>query len=438
MKQLRTQVAAFLQKYGMHYERVNPEADCRLFMDEMQTGLDGGVSTLEMLPTYISLDKEIPLNEEVIVMDAGGTNFRAAVVRFGADRQPVITDFQSYAMPGSKGEITQAEFFTTIVRYLAPIINRSNKIGFCFSYPMEILPDKDGKLIRLSKEVRVKDLEGKVIGVQLLQALKAGGFAGEKRVVMLNDTVATLLGGKAAFPDRRFDSFIGLILGTGTNTCYIEENALIRKAPWLAARPGTTIVNIESGGYGKAPRGVIDELFDNNTMDPGRQQFEKMISGAYQGQLLLAIIKAAAADGLFSGQFTERIRLVDQLSSREIDVFCYYPYTDNNILAQYLDPAADADRQTLFYLIDAVFERAARLVAANLAAVILKTGKGQNPCLPVCVTAEGTTFYKSKLFRGKLDYYVKAWLNDTMGIYCEFVKADNATLVGTAIAGLLD
>jgi len=54
------------------------------------------------------------------------------------------------------------------------------------------------------------------------------------------------------------------------------------------------------------------------------------------------------------------------------------------------------------------------------------------------VTAEGTTFYKSKLFRGKLDYYVKECLNDKLDVYCEFVQADHATLVGTAIAGLLN
>jgi hexokinase len=437
MNQLQTQVDAFLKKNGMHYERINIEDDCQKFIDEMQKGLDGEDSSLRMLPTYISLDKEIPLNERVVVMDAGGTNFRAAVVYFDHQQQPVIEDFQNYDMPGTKGEITQDEFFGTIARHLAPLINRSGKIGFCFSYPAEILPNKDGKVLSLSKEVRVKDLEGEAIGARLLQTFKECGFTGEKRIVLLNDTVATLLGGKTAFPDRKFDSLIGFILGTGTNTCYIEKNTAIRKVPALAAQPGTTLINIESGGYGKAPRGVIDEQFDNRTKDPGRQQFEKMISGAYQGRLIMEIVKTAAAEGLFSQQFTERIRQVDQLSSREIDVFCFYPYSDNNILAQCIDPANDRDHMTLFYLIDAIFERAARLVAVNLAAVIRKTGKGQNPCLPVCVAAEGTTFYKSKLFRGKLDYYVKTWLNDTMGIYCEFVKADNATLVGTAIAGLL-
>ncbi|NTV91207.1 MAG: hexokinase, partial [Clostridiales bacterium] len=46
--------------------------------------------------------------------------------------------------------------------------------------------------------------------------------------------------------------------------------------------------------------------------------------------------------------------------------------------------------------------------------------------------------YKAKLFRGKLDYYVREFMNKQEGIYCEFLKAENATLVGTAIAGLIN
>jgi len=69
-------------------------------------------------------------------------------------------------------------------------------------------------------------------------------------------------------------------------------------------------------------------------------------------------------------------------------------------------------------------------------AVILKRGRGTNPCIPVCISAEGTTFHKSKLFRSKLDFYIKEYLHDKKGVYCEFVRADNATLIGTAIAGL--
>lgn len=101
-------------------------------------------------------------------------------------------------------------------------------------------------------------------------------------------------------------------------------------------------------------------------------------------------------------------------------------------------PEIDIQNQlTLFTLLDACFERAARIVAVNLAAVISKSGQGKNPCYPVLIAAEGTTFYKARLFRGKLDFYVRSFINDQLGLYCEFVKAENATLVGTAIAGLV-
>jgi hexokinase len=166
-----------------------------------------------------------------------------------------------------------------------------------------------------------------------------------------------------------------------------------------------------------------------------------MISGGYQGGFILSVIKKAAKEGLLSQQFAQAIAGVGQLTSKEIDDFLYYPYSGNNVLASCCaknqDQSTD-DCMVLYYIIDEMVERASKLVAVNLSSVMLKTGKGRNPCKPVCVTAEGTTFYKSKLFRSKLDYYMKKYLNKQKGVHCEFVKADNATLIGTAIAGLLN
>ena len=98
----------------------------------------------------------------------------------------------------------------------------------------------------------------------------------------------------------------------------------------------------------------------------------------------------------------------------------------------------EEDCQTLYYLIDGLMERAARFVAFNLAAVMLKTGKGANPCRPVCVTMDGSTYYKSKLCKDKLSAYTKSFLNEELGLYCEFIKAENPNLIGAAIAGLLN
>lgn len=432
---MKDKVNSFLRKYGMHYESIDIESNCREFINEMDSGLKGKDSSLKMIPTYIGLGKDIPIDEPVIVMDAGGTNFRVATVYFDKDKKPVIENFKLYSMPGTNGEIGKEEFFETIAEYMEPVLDKSNKIGFCFSYATEIMPNKDGKLLYFCKEVRVKGVEGELIGENVLAAIKKKGYDANKSIVLLNDTVATLLGGKAAYPDRPFDSYIGFILGTGTNTCYIEENKNITKVPSIANTDGSMLINTESGGFSKVPRGKLDIEFDSGTVNPGQYIFEKMISGGYQGGLILTVIKKAAEEGLFGKECSNRIASLDSLASKEIDDYLYYSYGQNK-LAQCC--VSKADRLALYYIIDNMIERAARLVTANIAAVVLKTGKGTNPCMPVCVTAEGTTFYKSKLFRGKLDYYVKTYLNDDKKVYCDFVKADNATLIGTAIAGLLN
>lgn len=439
MDKIKSKVDAFMRKYGMHYEDIDMNNHCKTFLHEIEQGLNGTGSTLKMLCTYLSPKENIPVDEPVIVIDAGGTNFRVAVVTFDIKKRPIIEDFKCYSMPGTHGEISKDEFFATIVKYLEPVIGKSDKIGFCFSYPTQILPNKDGKLIRFNKEVQVREVNDEKIGENLLIALKNMGYDANKKIILLNDTVATLLGGKAAYPDRKFDSFIGFILGTGTNSCYIEKNYNIKKERILCKEDGSTIINIESGGYGKAQGGRLDKIFDNSTVDPRTQQFEKMISGAYQGRLIFETIKKARSEALFSKKFSDNINSIDTLLTTDINDFCLHPYSIENVLGKCIsidELDAEKNRTVLFHIIDIIIERAAKLVAINIASVILKTGLGKNPYLPVCIAAEGTTFYKSMMFKSKLDYYVRTYLNDQLGIYCEFVKVENATLIGTAIAGL--
>lgn len=432
MNSIKSRVEAFLINHNIHYRNIDITDCCKTFIDDMGKGLAASKSSLKMIPTYISVDEDIPVDKPVIVMDAGGTNFRVALVCFDKNRHPSIEYAKTYSMPGSKGEISKQEFFDTITQYLAPVIDKSSSIGFCFSYPTQILPSKDGKLMGFNKEIRVRNMKGVQIGENLIDALQKKGVNNKKRVVMLNDTVAALLAGKYAYPNRRFESYIGFILGTGTNTCYIEQNKNIKKVPMLAKKQGCSIINIESGGFDQALRGDMDKAFDNNTNNPGDHQFEKMIAGAYQGGLILEVLKKACEEGLLSKQFEKRLQ--PELTTKDVNDFLYYPYS-SNALAQCA--GSDEDRMVVYYIVDAVLERAAKLVAANLSAIIEKTNKGKNPCMPICIAAEGSTFYKHKILRSKLEYYVKEYLNNQAGVYCEFVRSENATLIGAAIAGLL-
>jgi len=84
-------------------------------------------------------------------------------------------------------------------------------------------------LIRFNKEVKAKEAKGEFIVENLLQTIKNRGYSGDKKVVVLNDTVTSLLSGISSFQDREFESYIGFILGTVLNACYIEKNKNIKK-----------------------------------------------------------------------------------------------------------------------------------------------------------------------------------------------------------------
>ena len=190
----------------------------RIFTEDMISGLEGKREALRMIPTYIEAENDFLTDTPVLAIDAGGTNFRAAIVTISESGRITISDTVNYRMPGLDGEISSKEFFSTVADYIRPLAEKVDRIGFCFSYPTEILPDKDGRLIQFCKEVQAPEVHGQLIGKNLLETLGTP----DKKIVLLNDTVATLLAGKSASVGRSYDSFIGFILGTGTNTCYIE------------------------------------------------------------------------------------------------------------------------------------------------------------------------------------------------------------------------
>jgi len=434
MKEVKDKIQNFLSDNGAWHEDIDIDEFCDVFRAEMQAGLSGPNSSLAMIPTYIEVGKEIPRDKPVVVLDAGGTNFRVAAVHFDQAGKPVIENFVQKPMPGLDKEVGKEEFFSTIVDYMTRVVDVAESIGFCFSYPTEILPNRDGRLIRFCKEVKAKDVEGELIGQNLLAAIEAAGHKGGKRVAILNDTVATLLAGMSASGKRDFDSYIGFILGTGSNCCYIESNRRIAKTPDLDPA-GEQIVNVESGSFGKAPRGAIDTLLDESTLDPGKYTFEKMFSGGYFGPLCLKALQQASKEGILSSTSAEQLLAAGVLETKDVNNFLRYPQGDNPLAAMCAKSTVQ-DRAATWYLLDGLIERAARIVAAMLSSVVVETDRGHDPCVPVCITAEGTTLYELKSLKERIESYMRCFLQGQHDRFVEFVHVEDATLIGAAIAGL--
>ena len=421
----------FLKEHKMTASDVNIGELSNLFNNEMEKGLAGKESSLIMIPTYIEVNKQITANQPVIAIDAGGTNFRSAKVYFN-DKMELITEkLKNGKMPAVEKELSKKEFFETMADYLKEYVNDSEKIGLCFSYAVEIYPNKDGRLLEWSKEIKAPGVIGEMIGENLLNALGAS----DKEIVLLNDTVATLLAGHSTAAGKKYDTYIGFILGTGTNTCYIESNKNITKTKNLDLDKDQ-IINIESGNFAKITQTDIDSLFDNKTKNPGRYIFEKMIAGGYFGGLCTTALKVAAEENVFSEQTKSQLEKLQDLTTEEVNKFVCGIEIESNPLTKIL--VTDEDKNSAVTIIEGIIERAAKLVAANLGAVILKTGKAKSADSPVLMTIEGTTFYKMKNFQKMCNAFLQDFLSGDKKRYYEITEVENSSLLGAAIAAIVN
>jgi hexokinase len=195
------------------------------------------------------------------------------------------------------------------------------------------------------------------------------------------------------------------------------------------------IINVESGSFAKAPRGRIDLKLDESTLDPGRYTFEKMFSGGYLGALCLETLREAGGQGLFSKKVSEELLSIEDLQTIDVNSFMRFPKGDSP-LAVICKKGNKQDCAAVCYVLDALIERAAKHAAILLSSTVLKTDKGKNPCNPICITAEGTTFYELKSLKAKVEFYLKSFLEEKYNRFVEIVSVENATLIGAAIAGL--
>ncbi len=433
MSKLHTVIDTFLEKYALNESAVDMEENCEQFMEEMKRGLEGSESSLKMIPTYTAADGNVTPGQKVVVLDMGGTNFRVALVTFNDDLEPEISHFHKTGMPGVAHEVSFEEFYATVADQVEKVIDLSDDIGFCFSYAAEITPDRDGIPIVFSKEIKAPEVIGKPVAASLLAELKKRGFHVEnKRVAVLNDTVATLLAGMSVAHSDEYSSFIGFILGTGTNTAYIESNGRIGKLPSLSQ--GHQVINVESGNYDLI-LSELDRRFFETTKDSSIYHFEKMISGAYLGSFSRIVIDQAIEEGVLSGDFAKAYSQIEPINTTRMSHYLEMPLNREYDLVRCIHN--DDDALALYRIIDAVIRRAAKLTAINLSAAVLMGEGGVDPRYPVLINADGTTFYKTAHLEFYTRLYLDSFLRDKHRRYVKMVNIDNSPVLGAAIAPLV-
>ncbi|MBP5551038.1 MAG: hypothetical protein J6X93_03155 [Bacilli bacterium] len=417
-----SKVNEFLKKYQMDASNINIDDALNKFTLEINKGL-ARFNTIDecsipMIPTFLNPNIDLKKGEKVIVVDAGGTNLRVGIAKYdGKDFE--VTDCTEDKMPAVDREYSANEFFDYIAIRCIPYLDQATNIGFCFSYQVAMDASLDGKLVAWAKEIKAIEVVGKYVGKSLLDAIKKYSPV-ERKIVVLNDTTAVLLGGKMLDYDHEFKKYVGAIYGTGFNCCYIEDSKNIKKFDNLS---GDMIINTETGNFNGFTRGLFDDELTNESALKNEALTEKMSSGRYLASLIYKATLKAVEDGLLS----KDTKLPDYKGFKLSFVSMYLAGLHNDLDECF---ASSDDIETFKEISYALINRASKIVATTIGAFAIKSGVDK-----IGIILEGSTFYKLPTFKESFNDYLKEIL-DKYHIYYRLIDGRGRNLIGAAVAAM--
>ncbi|XP_016013790.1 hexokinase-3 isoform X3 [Rousettus aegyptiacus] len=375
--------------------------------EAMAKGLRGEVSSLRMLPTYVRATPDGSERGDFMALDLGGTNFRVLLVRVATGGVQITN--QVYSIPECVAQGSGQQLFDHIVDCIVDfqrkqgLSGQSLPLGFTFSFPCRQLGLDQGILLNWTKGFNASDCEGQDV-VHLLREAIGRRQAVELNVVaIVNDTVGTMM--SCGYEDPRCE--VGLIVGTGTNACYMEE---LRNVAGVAGDSGRMCINMEWGAFGDdGSLGMLSTCFDASvdqaSINPGKQRFEKMISGMYLGEIVRHILLHLTSLGvLFRGQQTQRLQTRDIFKTKflsEIESDSLALRQVRAILEDLGLPLTTDDALMVLEVCQAVSQRAAQLCGAGVAAVVEKIRENRGlEELTISVGVDGTLYKLHPHFSG--------------------------------------
>ncbi|KAA0198288.1 Phosphotransferase [Fasciolopsis buskii] len=364
------------------------------FCDLMSQSMDKGLkvathdkASIKMFPTYVSKIPDGTVESgHYLALDLGGTNYRVLLVHLeGRNTLPRIEE-RTYAIPHSKMSGTGDELFDYIAKTLADFIKshgiaeRRCDLGFTFSFPCEQKGLTNALLVRWTKGFSATGVTGNNVAKLLQDAVDRAG-ANVQCVAVVNDTVGTLA--SCALEDPR--SAVGLIVGTGCNAAYIERS---EKVELMEEKSDEyVVINTEWGAFGEAGeldliRTQFDKSVDTESINPGRQPFEKMVAGMYLGEIVRHILVYLVKQKLLlRGEMPEKFMIKEAVATKYLTEVERDPphlsYRAHYMLTEDLEvPVVDPiDDRIVRYVCELVTKRAAYLIGAGIACLLRRMNR---------------------------------------------------------------
>ncbi|KAJ6667742.1 hypothetical protein lerEdw1_016063 [Lerista edwardsae] len=379
---------------------------------EMIKGLkQDETATVRMLPTFVRHLPDGTERGQFLALDLGGTNFRVLMVELKDPKDGgVHITSEVYTVPPKIAQSSATEYSYELLSFLqlfdhivSCIVDFQTKhkmlgivlpLGFTFSFPCRQIGLDKGILLAWTKGFNAKDCVGEDAVRLLREAVQRQQHVDLDVVAIVNDTVGTMMA--CAYVDPKCE--IGLIVGTGSNTCYMEE---MKNVDAVEGNEGLMCINMEWGAFGDS--GCLDNFMtsfdvrvDAESLNAGHQRFEKLISGMYLGEIVRYILlELMSRKVLFCGQDSPMLQtkgifptkfLSDVEDSQGEEHVCA-------MLEEFKLRITAEDARVVKEVCRTVSSRAAKFCGAGIAAVVekIRTNR-QLEKLEVTVGVDGTLY----------------------------------------------
>jgi len=307
--------------------------------------------------------------------------------------------------------------------------------------------------MRWTKGFSASEVVGENISEILYSSLSKKGIS-VNISALIDDTVGTLLTGCYSHVDAF--CFCGVIVGTGSNCCYIERISNIPKLSnlELTEKPEFMVLNLESGNFGSRiehigidlPMSEFDHELDKNSQNKNQQLFEKQISGMYLGEISRLVIKKFMKNGIIFRNFPDKLENLYSFSTIDMSKI----EADNShdlstveiVLSTHgINTSSLEERKFVKSITHIIALRASQLVAVQIAAIFHQVQSSssfkykilQVPKMVVAI--DGSVYEKFPGFSESLLETLDSLIG-TKKVQLELVKDGSG--IGAAVASLVN
>ncbi|XP_066534343.1 hexokinase HKDC1 isoform X2 [Hoplias malabaricus] len=418
------------------------DISCR-FREEMEKGLSresNAAAALKMLPTHVCSTPDGSEKGEFLALDLGGSKFKVLQVKVSEDgKRKVHMESETFPIPEEVLNGRGTDLFDHVAESLKTFMLKNNinqkrkPLGFTFSFPCLQSKLDEGVLLSWSKNYKVRCVQGTNVVQALRESISNVGGIDVEVLALVNDTVGTMM--TCGYDDQHCE--VGVIIGTGTNACYMEE---LRHIDLVEGDEGRMCINTEWGAFGDD--GTLDDFItgfdreiDDASINPGKQLFEKMVSGMYMGELVrIILLKMAKKSLLFKGKVSDALRTKGKFQTKHVCLIEEYKEGLKNtreILIQLgLSPTED-DCIAVQHVCTIVSFRSANLCAAALAAILTRIRENKKlKTLRTTVGVDGTVYRTHPQYSKRLHKVVRRLVPDC---HVRFVLSESGSGKGAAM-----